>query len=146
MVAKTKLVIFAIAVSLLTVLVSSQTIDLSPYLSASTRFPYDQIKEIRPTGTGYKEGIYIIVTSNDETINGPGPHDSIECLTYEENVIAPREASSGMLTGRRQYYPVKITKRIDQTSPLMHRALSNNEYMEITISFYKVNKIVAEEY
>ena len=35
---KTKLVIVAIAVSVLTVLVSSQVIDLSPYLSASVRF------------------------------------------------------------------------------------------------------------
>ena len=146
MVSKNRLVIFAIAVSLLTVLVTSQAIDLSPYLSASTRYPYDQIKTIRPTDTDYNEGIYIFVESNGATIVGPGPHDSIECITYEDFVETPREASTGYATGRRQYDPVKITKRIDKTSPLMHSALSNNENMEITISFYKITKIDPEEY
>ena len=143
---KTKLVIVAIAVSVLTVLVSSQVIDLSPYLSASARFPYDQTSQIRPVVTEFKEGIYIYVKSNGNDIEGPGTHGSIECLTFEDSVVTPREASSGMLTGSRQYDPIKITKRIDKTSPLMRRALCNNEDMEITISFYKILKIEPEEY
>ena len=140
---KTKLVVFAIVVSVLTVLVSSQAIDLSPFLSASIRPGTTQRQIIE---TRFQEGIYIFIVSDDRSVEGPGPQGSIECLIYEDNVVSPTEASSGMQSGRRQYDPVKITKRIDKTSPLMHRALSNNENMEIIISFYKLIDLGAVEF
>jgi len=140
---KTKLVVFAIVVSVLTVLVSSQAIDLSPFLSASIRERTTQRQIIE---TRFQEGIYIFVRSNGDTITGSGPNDSIECLTYEDNVVLAIEASTGMRAGKRQYDPVKITKRIDKTSPLMHKALNNNENMEITISFYKLIDLGAVEW
>lgn len=35
-----------------------------------------------------------------------------------------REAGSGIATGRRQYEPLKITKRLDKSSPLLYRAMA----------------------
>jgi len=87
----------------------------------------------------------MFVRSDDRTIEGSGPMDSIECLTYEDNVVVPTDAG-GMRGGGRLYDPVKITKRIDKTSPLMHKALNNNENMEITISFYKLIDLGAVEW
>ena len=46
-------------------------------------------------------------------------------LTHE--IISPRDASSGLPTGKRQHKPFTITKEIDKATPLLLRAYSSNE-------------------
>jgi type VI secretion system secreted protein Hcp len=53
--------------------------------------------------------------------------DGIEVLSWSHGVSAPREAGSGLATGRRQYQPLIIRKRIDKASPLLYRALGQTE-------------------
>ena len=137
---KTKLVIFAIAVSILTVLVSSQVIDLTPYMNG-------QATDETNTEIVSKEGIYIVIEAGDKPIPGPERDDRIECLSFEDSVTSPRDAASGLPTGKRQYEPIKITKRIDKASPLMHKVISNNENLDIKVSFYKtINNEAVEFY
>lgn len=46
-------------------------------------------------------------------------------ITYfQSDVKSPRDAASGQATGRRQYAPVVIRKRIDKASPLLARAMA----------------------
>ena len=52
-----------------------------------------------------------------------GVEGMIECLSYEQEVTTPRDTASGMATGRRQYHPIRITKRIDQASEFGDRGL-----------------------
>ena len=120
-------------------LVSSQVIDLTPYMNSQATD--NTISEI-----GYKEGIYIVVEANGETISGSGPNNRIECLTFEDSVVSPRDAASGLPTGKRQYDPIKITKRIDKASPLMHKVISNNEILDIKVSFYRIINSEAVEF
>lgn len=64
----------------------------------------------------------------------------IEVLQFEQSVITAREAGSGMATGRRQYQPLLIRKRIDKASPLLMKALTNNENVtEARFGFYRPN-------
>jgi type VI secretion system secreted protein Hcp len=65
---------------------------------------------------------------------------SIEAFKLEYMVKTHIEAS-GMATGERSHGPVTITKRIDQSSPILHQALCNNEELEVTIKFYRPNPI-----
>jgi type VI secretion system secreted protein Hcp len=65
--------------------------------------------------------------------------NSIECLSFEDSVRTAREASSGMASGERTYEPVRITKRIDKSSPLLAKSLCNNEVIEAIFKFYRPN-------
>ena len=70
------------------------------------------------------ETVHLYLKANGQAINGDstqhslGRENSIECIFYEQKVLTAREAGSGMATGRRQYEPIVIRKRIDKSKPL----------------------------
>ena len=68
---------------------------------------------------------------NQGDINGPvtrpGRKGSIKVIAWTHEVISPRDAASGLPTGKRQHRPITITKEIDSTSPLLMNVLVNNE-------------------
>src|SRR5688500_13035723 len=68
-----------------------------------------------------------------------GREDTIECVYYEHAVKTAREAGSAMATGRRQYSPIIIRKRIDKSSPLLAKALGTNEVVEGEFLFFRPN-------
>jgi type VI secretion system secreted protein Hcp len=75
----------------------------------------------------------------ESTITSMDRENTIECLSFEDSVRTAREASTGMASGERTYEPLKITKRIDSSSPLLAKALCNNETIEGTFRFYRPN-------
>lgn len=75
----------------------------------------------------------------DSTIESQGRKDSIECISFQDAVLTAREKSSGMATGRRTYEPVRFTKRIDQATPLLAKALCDNEEITATFKFFRPN-------
>ncbi len=56
-----------------------------------------------------------------------GREDSIMVIGYSHEVVSPRDAASGLPTGKRQHKPVTITKEIDKATPLLMSVLVNNE-------------------
>jgi len=74
----------------------------------------------------------------DSTVTSMGREGSIEAFKLEYMVQTHREAS-GMATGERSHGPVTITKRIDQSSPILHQALCYNDELEVTIKFFRPN-------
>ncbi|OPX40629.1 MAG: protein ImpD [Desulfobacteraceae bacterium 4484_190.3] len=75
----------------------------------------------------------------DSSITSMGREESIECLSFSDSVRTAREASSGVASGERTYEPIRITKRIDKSSPLLAKALVNNEAVEGEFKFYRPN-------
>jgi type VI secretion system secreted protein Hcp len=73
----------------------------------------------------------------DSTVTSLGRENSIECLEYRDSVMTPTEASSGMAAGRRSYAPIKILKRLDRSTPLLFKALCNNEAIEAIFRFFR---------
>ncbi|HTT70463.1 MAG TPA: type VI secretion system tube protein TssD [Anaeromyxobacteraceae bacterium] len=73
----------------------------------------------------------------ESTQTSLGRADSIECVSYEQSVITAREAGSGMATGRRQYEPLCIRKRIDKASPLILKALVENATIDAQFKFFR---------
>jgi type VI secretion system secreted protein Hcp len=77
----------------------------------------------------------------ESTITSLGREGTIECLFFEDSVRTAREKGSGMATGRRTYEPVVIRKRIDNSSPLLAKALCNNEVIEGVFKFFRPNPV-----
>ena len=91
------------------------------------------------------ETVHLYLKANGQDIKGSstqeslGRKDSIECVYYEQAVKTAREAGSGMATGRRQYEPLLIRKRIDKASPLIAKALVENQAIDAKFKFYRPN-------
>ncbi len=89
--------------------------------------------------------VHLYLTANgtkidgDSTIESLERADSIECLSFSDSVRTAREASSGLASGERTYEPIRIVKRIDKASPLIAKALCNNEAIEGTFKFFRPN-------
>ncbi len=91
------------------------------------------------------ETVHLFLKSNGKDVKGEstqtslGREGSIECIAYEQGVTSAREAGTNMVTGRRQFTPLKIVKRIDKSSPLLVKALANNEKIDAVFKFYRPN-------
>lgn len=91
------------------------------------------------------ETVHLFLKANGTDIKGDstqhslGRQDSIECLYYKQSSVTAREAGTGMATGRRQYEPLVIRKRIDKSSPLLAKAQCENQAIEGTFKFFRPN-------
>jgi type VI secretion system secreted protein Hcp len=89
--------------------------------------------------------VHLYLTANGTKIDGDSTilsmerENSIECLSFCDTVRTAREASSGMASGERTYEPIRVVKRIDKSSPLLAKALCNNEVIESTFKFFRPN-------
>ena len=61
------------------------------------------------------------------SVTQKGREDSILVIGANHEVISPRDAASGLPTGKRQHRPFTITKEVDVSSPPLYNALVNNE-------------------
>jgi len=59
--------------------------------------------------------------------------NEIDLLYYNNSVITAREAGSGLATGRRQYQPLLVRKRIDKSSPLLMKAVHEQQQADGTV-------------
>lgn len=53
--------------------------------------------------------------------------DKIEVYGWSHEVVSPRDAASGLPTGKRQHKPLVIAKPLDRSTPLLRAALVNHE-------------------
>jgi type VI secretion system secreted protein Hcp len=59
--------------------------------------------------------------------------DSIEIQDFSFSVESPRDASSGMATGRRQHKAIVIRKVVDSASPLLMQACASGKHFPIAV-------------
>jgi type VI secretion system secreted protein Hcp len=75
------------------------------------------------------------------SVTQAGREDSIMVIAFEHEVISPRDAASGLPTGKRQHNALTITKEIDKSTPLLMNALVNNENInEWVLQFWQPSK------
>ena len=89
--------------------------------------------------------LYLKVNGNqikgESTQTSLGREGSIECIYSEQAVTSAREAGTNMVTGRRQFTPLKIVKRIDRASPLLMKACATGMHIkDATITHRKSGK------
>jgi type VI secretion system secreted protein Hcp len=61
------------------------------------------------------------------SVTQKGREDSIMVIAYSHEVVSPRDAASGLPTGKRQHKPLVITKELDKSTPLLYQCLVTNE-------------------
>ncbi len=70
-----------------------------------------------------------------------GREGLIEVYGFSHEVISPRDAASGLPTGKRQHRPVSCTKPIDQATPILMNVLANNENItEFRLDFWRPSR------
>ena len=85
--------------------------------------------------TGQKTGVF----KGDSTQKGH--QDDIAVLAYHFELDSPRDASTGLPTGKRQYQPVRITHELDTASPQFLQAAATNENLKsVVINFWKTDR------
>ncbi len=67
------------------------------------------------------------VTGAQGPITGDGPGGVMILIGLSHAIVSPRDAASGLPTGKRQHKPLTITKELDKSTPLLLRALVTNE-------------------
>ncbi|MBW2526968.1 MAG: Hcp family type VI secretion system effector [Deltaproteobacteria bacterium] len=61
------------------------------------------------------------------SVTQAGREDSIMIIGTSHEVVSPRDAASGLPTGKRQHKPFVVTKEVDKSTPLLFYSLTNNE-------------------
>jgi type VI secretion system secreted protein Hcp len=70
-----------------------------------------------------------------------GRQNTIDVASVRHEVTSPRDAASGLPTGKRTHKPLVITKKIDKSTPLLLSALVNNENLSsFVLSVYASSK------
>lgn len=77
----------------------------------------------------------------DSTIKSMDRENTIECLSFEDTVQALIDRNTGLPSGKRTYEPIRIVKRLDKSSPLLAKALCNNQAIEGIFRFYRPNPV-----
>lgn len=80
-----------------------------------------------------KVGTVKIVGQSQGTFFG-GADNRMDVLSFSSSIVSPRDAASGLPTGKRQHKPFTITKRIDKASVQLFQALVTNERLN-TVEF-----------
>jgi type VI secretion system secreted protein Hcp len=66
-----------------------------------------------------------------------GRENSIEVHSFTDEIVSPRDATTGLPTGKRQHEPIVIVKVLDKSTPLLWNALVNNENLtEFSLQVY----------
>lgn len=75
------------------------------------------------------------------SVEQAGREGLIQVVSMSHEVISPRDAASGLPTGKRQHKPLTITKEIDKSSPLLMNVLVNNENVtEFRLDFWQPSR------
>lgn len=61
------------------------------------------------------------------SVTQAGREETMEVYGWAHEVVSPRDAASGLPTGKRQHKPIVVTKPIDKATPLLMNLLTNNE-------------------
>ena len=76
---------------------------------------------------------------------GPGA-GMIPIVRFASGATAPRDASSGVATGKRQWQPIRITKEWGAASPQLLQALTANEQLpSVVFEFFRADKAGKEQ-
>lgn len=72
------------------------------------------------------------------SVTQKGREGTIKVLAVDHEIVSPRDAASGLPTGKRQHKPFVIVKELDKSTPLLYNVLVNNENItEFTLQYWR---------
>jgi type VI secretion system secreted protein Hcp len=86
--------------------------------------------------TGHKQGAF-----KGDDVTSAKDKSLITVIGYSYEIVSPRDASSGLPTGKRQHKPVTITHELGGSSPQFLAAAASNEVLDsVVISFFRTDR------
>ena len=80
------------------------------------------------------------------SVTQKGREGSIAVQYLQSNIISPRDAASGLPTGKRQHEPLVFRKSVDKSTPLLLNALTTNENLpQVHFKFWRPSASVGTE-
>ena len=80
------------------------------------------------------------------SITQKGREGKIAVIAVSHDIVSPRDAASGLPTGKRMHKPFVITKELDKSTPLLYNILVNNENVpEWELQFWQPSQTGAEK-
>ena len=71
-----------------------------------------------------------------------GREGLIQGIEYRHEIVSPRDAASGLATGKRQHKPITFVMEIDRSYPNLIQALVTNERLNsVELRFWKPNRL-----
>jgi len=89
------------------------------------------------------QNLYLELTVNGVRVEGepagppPGRENDIECVFFESGVAIALAAGATAATGRRRHSPILIRKRIDKSTPLLAKALTESELVTAVFRLFR---------
>lgn len=75
------------------------------------------------------------------SVTQAGREDSIMVFATNHEIISPRDAASGLPTGKRQHKPLRLMTEIDKATPVLANILVNNENIsEFRLDFWRPSR------
>lgn len=82
----------------------------------------------------------------ESSVRLQGREDTIECSSFVWGGQAPFDPATGERSGKTEHTAVEIEKRIDKSTPLLIKALCNNEPVDLAeFMFFRTEKDGTEE-
>ncbi|MGA1874119.1 MAG: Hcp family type VI secretion system effector [bacterium] len=76
-----------------------------------------------------------------------GREGMIVVYSFGHNIRVPYDQQTRLITGRRAHAPFELLKEVDKSSPLLYRAMINNERLSnVRIKFYRIGPTHLEEH
>jgi type VI secretion system secreted protein Hcp len=76
-----------------------------------------------------------------------GREGTILVQALDHEVSIPRDAQTGLATGKRVHHPLTVLKALDRSTPLLYQALTSGEHMKsVEIKWYRIDSGGAEEH
>jgi type VI secretion system secreted protein Hcp len=80
------------------------------------------------------------------SVTQKGRENKIMVIAVSHEIVSPRDAASGLPTGKRMHKPFVITKELDKSTPLLYNVLVNNENLtEWELQFWRPSATGAEQ-
>ena len=71
------------------------------------------------------------------SVTQKGREGKIMVIAVSHEIVSPRDPASGLPTGKRMHKPFVITKELDKSTPVLYKALTNNENLpEFALDVY----------
>jgi len=72
------------------------------------------------------------------SITQKGREGMIGVIAVSHEIVSPRDAQTGLATGKRQHKPLIITKEVDRSSPILYKMMTTNEgIMSLELRFWR---------
>lgn len=79
------------------------------------------------------------------SVREKGREGKIMVIAVSHDIASPRDAGSGLATGKRRHSPLVVTKEVDRSSPLLHQAMAANETFKEWVLQFWAPSITASE-